>query len=80
LAVNSPIVIHPELSTAELLTIDRGADAEYRFIVNVGGNSSKAMLKEAELDATQGYTVVFAHQYDNETGILGEWGYLILKK
>lgn len=78
LAVDSKITFNTDFSTERLLTIDRGDNAEYRFILDLGGDG--VILREADLDPTDGYKVVFADEYEDESTVLGKWGFVVLKK
>ncbi len=78
LAVDSKIEFNLDFTTDDIITIDRGNNAEYRFIIKLNG--SIAPIKEAELDPITGYNVVFADRYEDETGDLAKWGFVVLKK
>ncbi len=58
LAVDSKIVFNAALTSKKLLTIERGDNAEYRFIMDLGG--ADATLTAAGNNAIDGYNVVFA--------------------
>lgn len=78
LAVDSKIEFNPDFTTEKLLTIDRGDNAEYRFMIDLGG--SGAEIVEDVLDPIKGYKIVFSDGYEDETTILSKWGFLVLKK
>ena len=62
----------------DIITIDRGDNAAYRFMIKLNGPT--ASIKEADLDPTIGYNIVFTDRYEDETGNLAKWGFIVLKK
>jgi alpha-amylase len=78
LAINSKLTFNSDFTTERLLTIDRGENANYRFILNLGGKG--ITLKQKDRDPTSGYKVVFTDKYTDESAFLGKWGFVVLKK
>ena len=78
LATDSKITFLTDYMNDNLIVIDRGDNAEYRFIITT--NEAYPTMKDAGLDPKSGYNVVFADKYDDETGNLGKWGFVVLKK
>ena len=78
LAVDSKIEFNPSFTTDDIITIDRGDNAAYRFMIKLNGPT--ASIKEADLDPTIGYNIVFTDRYEDETSDLAKWGFIVLKK
>ena len=80
LAVDSEIHFNVDYTTESLLTIDRGANSEYRLIMDVGGKADGNSIIENEINPILGYNVVFSDGFEDETSNLSRWGFAVLKK
>jgi glycosidase len=78
LAVDSKIAFNVEYMTDNLITIDRGDNAEYRFIITL--KDAYPTMKVADQDPKTGYNIIFTDGYSDETGELSPWGFIVLKK
>lgn len=76
MAINKPMNFPSQFQGKNTITIDRGANAEYRFVVNFGPD----VLPNQEVKPVHGYTIEQSHNFDFTTGTLNKWGFLILKK
>ncbi len=82
-SVHSAIKIDEEYENKDLAIIDRGANSEYRIIVNC--SAKNWVIEGHEIDLTTNYNVIesdnhFESDKEYAESELGPWGYVILKK
>ncbi len=78
LAINSKIEFNTDMTSENILTIDRGENSVYRFIIDLGG--ADTVVVNRALSSLNNYHIVFDYNYDEEKNMLAKWGFLVLKK
>ncbi|NNJ54881.1 MAG: alpha-amylase [Bacteroidia bacterium] len=76
-ATNSSISFDNEKENKDLLIINRGSNNEYKTVINLSKNEWRVLGHDVGI--ANGYTQVLLDNLSNE-GMLGSWGYIVLKK